>query len=608
MKNLITLNLFLVFLSMSCRPPGIEDSWYVNATYQGIGQGTKDQPFISILEALNAADTGDTIFVAPGLYQENVVLSTGIIMISELLSRAIIDGQADMGGGNPTIMGANGAVIDGFTITGGYNGIRCEGTSTTIRHCVIRSNYGDAGISCLNGADAIIENNTILGNLGSNYNRRPTGIYIEQSEPIIRNNIVTGNYFGISPYQSSPEESYNNVWGNRTNYGYNAVPGVGSISDDLGFVDVSYNDYHLNPTSSSIDAGSPEVAFNDNDGSRNDMGAFRTGNPTSFPESIKVQEFFMESVLRCVETQTGIQCNGLSRFTQNPTFYFANNRNSIGAQEIRAAIEHWVPILSDGSLNAIFLDALDGNTDICRIIIIEFGHPGRGLSFFEGADCMDVAAQNLREKEGAAIIGGQLDLPADFTMGIEGPNISNKSTVIHELGHVLGLYHSYRGKENVITQLSGQPTDYSDVETRALLATFNYTPGHKIEQFKSDGFLTEDVVHPFPQIDKMWRLDEDNRIRSFDAITAGDFIVLEGSRFTLKYSCDTRISFRPSDYAPPVVNFNGIEVIADLNDQTNYVGTPCAMLKVRVPNNATSGFIFLKRRDFESNPIYLEVN
>lgn len=595
----------LVLLSQSC---STVQYWYVNANYQGTSSGKKSQPFTKITDAIDVANQGDTILVAPGLYQENVVLKNGVSLISELLGRAIIDGQADMGGGHPSLTGADSAVVDGFTITGGYNGVHCDGTSPTIRHCIIRSNYGDAGIVSLNGSLALIENNSILGNLGSSYNRRPVGIYIEQSNPTIRNNIVTGNYFGMSPYQSSPNTSYNNVWGNRSNYGYNATPGVGSMSNDPKFIDEASNDYRLATTSSCIDNGAPGASFNDNDGSRNDIGAFRNGNQRPVPPPFKIQEYFMEAVLGCVETTNGIRCDGLSRITQDPVFYFKNGAGTVGGQQVRAAIEQNIPLISGGRLNAQFISSIGANTNTCQIVTLSFVPTGgRGLPYFSGADCKDITAQQQQKRNGAPIIGGELDLPNSFMNGIEGANVSDKGTVIHELGHVLGLDHSYRGTQHVMTQLSGPPKAFSDVEVEVMRATFNYAPGHSLAQFKSSNFITEDVEHPFPHIDKLWRLNSNGLLRSFDTIAVGDFLVLEGSRFTLKYSCDDRIVFRPSDYEVPTVNFNGVEVTADLTNQTTYVGTPCAMLKIQVPPGAKSGYIFLKRRDRESNPVYLEI-
>ena len=607
MKNLIApLTLFVIFVLSSC-----SKTWFVDSTYQGVSTGTSSQPYTSISAAVTAANKGDTIWVAPGMYQENVVLKNDIFLLSEMLGRAIIDGKADMGGGNPSIVGANAAVVDGFTITGGYDGIQCDGTSPTIRHCVIRSNYGDGGIVCLNGSSAVIENNTILGNLGSDYNRRPVGVYTEQSNPIIRNNIVTGNYFGISPYLSTPTRSYNNVWGNRVNYGYNATAGTGSISSDPEFVDVPSNDHRLGASSPCINTGNPGAAFNDDDGSRNDIGAFRKGNQTATPSSYQLQEFFLETVLRCHEDTSGNDCAGLSRFVQDPVFYFKNGASSVGARQIKTLLQTLIPAVSDGKLKAQFISNLSPSTNTCQIVTIEFvAGGGRGQAYFSGASCTDGTAQQRLQRSGAPIVGGFLDLPDTVRLvGIEGvANLANRRVFLHELEHVLGLAHSYRGKQHMITQLNdARPNEYSAVELEALRATYNYTPGHSLAQFKASDFITEDVFYPFPQIDDLSRLDNGGSPRPFDTIAVGDFLILEGSRFSLKYSCDERIAFRPADYQAPIVNFNGIEVTADLMNQTNYVGTPCTFLKVQVPAGATSGYIFLRRRESESNPVYLEV-
>ena len=102
MRKLFTLLALSILLILSCTPG---QHWYVDATYQGTSSGTKLQPFTSISDAINAANQNDTISVAPGLYQENVVLKKGIFLISEMLGRAIIDGEADMGGGHPSLRG-----------------------------------------------------------------------------------------------------------------------------------------------------------------------------------------------------------------------------------------------------------------------------------------------------------------------------------------------------------------------------------------------------------------------------------------------------------------------------------------------------------------------
>ena len=50
--------------------------------------------------------------------------------------------------------------------------------------------------------------------------------------------------------------------------------GIGNINLNPDFVDPSNEDYHLQPSSSCIDAGNPAPQYNDVDGSTNDMGAY----------------------------------------------------------------------------------------------------------------------------------------------------------------------------------------------------------------------------------------------------------------------------------------------------------------------------------------------
>jgi len=51
-------------------------------------------------------------------------------------------------------------------------------------------------------------------------------------------------------------------------------PGVGNLTGDPRFVDADAGDFLLDEFSPAVDAGNPGEAFNDPDGSRNDMGAF----------------------------------------------------------------------------------------------------------------------------------------------------------------------------------------------------------------------------------------------------------------------------------------------------------------------------------------------
>ena len=90
-----------------------------------------------------------------------------------------------------------------------------------------------------------------------------------------RNNIIsqTGSGTGLSMANGSP--MYNDVWGHGDNYSGLTVEGPGSLEANPWFIDAAAGDYHLNAAfSACIDAGDPNVYWNDADGSANDMGAY----------------------------------------------------------------------------------------------------------------------------------------------------------------------------------------------------------------------------------------------------------------------------------------------------------------------------------------------
>jgi len=95
------------------------------------------------------------------------------------------------------------------------------------------------------------------------------------------NNIVVGEGDMIFQFSSTVTATYNNVTG--------GIAGTGNIDEDPNFTSpttgsgISYNgleaDWTLSNGSLCIDAGNPDVAYNDPDGSQNDMGAY--GGPNA---------------------------------------------------------------------------------------------------------------------------------------------------------------------------------------------------------------------------------------------------------------------------------------------------------------------------------------
>jgi len=174
----------------------------------------------TIQAAIDDANDGDTVVVADGTYtgqgnRDIEFKGKAISVMSETgPENCIIDCQ---GGPSPkqTCCGfiftkgedAN-SVLDGFTITGGYNGygssfgrsgaIRCLKSSPTITNCIIQDNIGTAGggIFCEFNSSPTIINCIIIGNKASG-NGFGGGICCTAwSSPTITDCIISGNSTG----------------------------------------------------------------------------------------------------------------------------------------------------------------------------------------------------------------------------------------------------------------------------------------------------------------------------------------------------------------------------------------------------------------------------
>lgn len=111
------------------------------------------------------------------------------------------------------------------------------------------------------------------------------GVYGYSSTVGVNSSILTGVTYGIydaSRGSGSWNIRYSDVWGNSVNYSnvtdptgtsgnVTVNPGFTSYTDDA---DADSDDLSLRATSTLIDAGNPDAAYDDPDGSRNDMGAF----------------------------------------------------------------------------------------------------------------------------------------------------------------------------------------------------------------------------------------------------------------------------------------------------------------------------------------------
>jgi len=142
-----------------------------------------------------------------------------------------------------------------------------EESSAFIKNNVIANNvaqrYGDGiYIKIPYGPQPQIVNNTIVANKYSDSDTHEGILVRDNVSPIIRNNIVALNGYGIRRYNGTvnPVMSHNDVWGNNVADYSDLSPGTNDISADPLFVNQSGGDYHLQAGSPCIDAGTSSDA------------------------------------------------------------------------------------------------------------------------------------------------------------------------------------------------------------------------------------------------------------------------------------------------------------------------------------------------------------
>ncbi len=231
---------------------------------------------------------------------------------ADIDSNIIIDNTAEDGGGiycdnsNPTI--TNNTVTENSANNNG-GGICCwDGSSPIVSNNTISINHAyDLGGGIYfdySNPTMAMENNTIIYNTASSSGG---GIYCYHSSPTIQNNTFSGNYAnndggGIHCDNSSPTILNTILWDDSASIGGNEIhlwgvsdptvtysdveggyPGEGNIDSLPLFANPDSGDFHLtwasypitdSTKSPCIDAGDPDISYNDPDGTRNDMGAY----------------------------------------------------------------------------------------------------------------------------------------------------------------------------------------------------------------------------------------------------------------------------------------------------------------------------------------------
>jgi len=117
----------------------------------------------TIQEAVNAATSGDIIYVRAGIYYENVVINKNVLIVGESHETTIIDGNAS---GTVVFINASGVLLSNFTIrNSGFEwpscGIKIEhADNCNLTNNLITSNF--CGICLSNSSNNLISMNNMV--------------------------------------------------------------------------------------------------------------------------------------------------------------------------------------------------------------------------------------------------------------------------------------------------------------------------------------------------------------------------------------------------------------------------------------------------------------
>jgi parallel beta-helix repeat protein len=198
--------------------------------------------YTRIQDSIDNASDGDTVFVFNGHYIESINVDKSICLMGENNRQTIIERNLS----GPTVTISTGFVtVSNLNITGsnadkgGISLTEIEQPVTIRNNYFYRNNHGIFIDSC--NQNVTIENNTICC-CKRNWSR---GVYCVGGNPIIKNNDISQNWWGIT-FVCSTGTAINNIIYNNTYYGimsgggkstighnsiFNNIEGIDSVQD-----------------------------------------------------------------------------------------------------------------------------------------------------------------------------------------------------------------------------------------------------------------------------------------------------------------------------------------------------------------------------------------
>jgi len=162
------------------------------------------EDFQTVQEAINAATAGDTVWIAPGIYHESIIINKTVTLIGKPGSEPTFDGGGS-GIAITIVPSGSGSTIAGITITSWNQGILVNGASGCKIYDNIMSLITQNGIT-LQGSNA--SNNLIYSNIFENDN---IAVSLTSSTS---NNTITGNIISLGSVGLDVESGGNVVYAN----------------------------------------------------------------------------------------------------------------------------------------------------------------------------------------------------------------------------------------------------------------------------------------------------------------------------------------------------------------------------------------------------------
>jgi len=210
-------------------PEGIEELRYVSATCaEATSDGSKDLPFETITEAINALGENGAVLIGSGAYTENLIITQDGLSLhggqdKDKNPSVVISGATDSA--VIQIQGASDVVLVNLVVKNPVEaGVKIDGGSLTASALAIDGATSDEtgvtghGVWAMGGAKVDIQDSTIQNNAG-------IGVLLSESYGIILNNKVASNARGGILTNKANDE----VEISENNLNSNAIFGIGVV-------------------------------------------------------------------------------------------------------------------------------------------------------------------------------------------------------------------------------------------------------------------------------------------------------------------------------------------------------------------------------------------